>query len=209
MFLYFYLLEEAFYHEVMVPTLTEALRRRAFEPCWELCRRLIDKSSLVPGDALVRRIPTGFRFARAFWHALIGECLLYGAVDIPRLEIASASLLCLLAPAHGGEPDPPRAAYTPIEKCLYGTRDLAFGGGYYRPDFAGFNNAADVEELTLYLETVDPAQWQPGDLQRLVDCANDEERALELDDARASWPSLVELYQTAQRNRWMIVCERI
>ena len=53
---------------------------------------------------------------------------------------------------------------TPIRQVLFGSRDLVFGGSCYRPDFAGYNDLADVARLKGYLQSIDPIAWQPADL---------------------------------------------
>jgi hypothetical protein len=208
MVLYFYLLEHVFFHEIMKVALALSYRQRSFVPCRDLCHFLLTANSEIPQDALMRAILTGLPFDRAFWHGLVGECLVHGARAMPRLQTAPDSLCCLLAPDHHGKPDRPRPFYAPIQQAHFGTRDLRFGSGYYRPDHAGLNDREDVDRLAEYLETIDPNAWAPRDLEALADCQGDDERAEELAFIRDWWPSLVELYQDARNHDWVVVCER-
>jgi hypothetical protein len=209
MFLYFFLLEQSFFHEHMRPALGRSRRQRSFAPCHDLCRLLLARNSGVPQDALVRAILSGLPYQRAFWHGLVGECLVHGAREIPRWQMAPKTLCCLLAPDHRGQSETPRWHYAPIEQVQFGTRDLLFGGGYYRPDHAGLNDRDDVSRLAAYLESIDPNSWTPRDLEALADCADDELRAEELAYVRDWWPSVVELYQNAKHHDLVVVCERV
>jgi hypothetical protein len=207
MFLYFFVLEQAFFVEVMRPALTRAHRQCSFVPCQDLCHWLLAKTPAMPEDAVVRAVIDGLPFDRLFWHALIGECLVHGARDMPRLPIAPDSLCCLLAPESVASPDAPRSRFAPIQQALFGSRDLVFGGGYYRPDRAGLNERADVERLAGYLTAVDTAAWSAQDLAPLAECRDDHERAEELAYVRDWWPSLVEFYEKARANGDVVVCE--
>jgi hypothetical protein len=209
MFLYFFLLPRELYHDVMRPALASALRMRSFAPCQRLCDWLLNLNAAIPGDSLIRAILKGLPFDRAFWHGFIGECLVHGATDIPRLATAPDSLCCLLAPNHYGKPDAPRSDYAPIQMAHFGARDLVFGHGYFRPDHAGLNDRADVTQLAEYLEAVDPTIWQPADLTSLTECRDDQERAEELAYARDCWTALVELYRGARDRDMVVVCERV
>jgi hypothetical protein len=208
MLLYFFLLDGVFYHEIIGPALARSHRQRSFAPCHDLCWRLLARNPGIPQDALIR-VAAGLKFDRAFWHSLIGECLVHGATDIPRLPTAPASLCCLLAPDHYARLNMQREHYAPILQAHLGARDVTFGGGYYRPDHAGLNDKGDVARLAAYLEAIDPATWQPRDLARLADCHNDEECAEELAYVRDWWPDLVELYQKARDQDMVVVCETV
>ena len=87
---------------------------------------------------------------------------------------------------------------------LFGSRDLVFGGGFYRPDSAGWNDLDDVVRLSAYLEKIDPAAWDPA---QLADLADDEERCEELEFTRQNWPSLVEIYVQACAGHQVVICE--
>jgi hypothetical protein len=208
MFIYFYILERFYFHDVMQTPLSQSHRVRSFGPCLDLCRYLLEKNSAISKDALVHAILSGLPFDRVFWHGLIGECLVYGAEDIPRLSTAPESLCCLLAPHFVVQLDGPRADFPPILQVHFGTRDLKFGSGYHRPEHAGLNDEDDIERLTTYLEKIDPAAWKPRDLEPLASFPDDEQRAEELADVRDWFPSLVELYQSARARDQVVVCEK-
>jgi hypothetical protein len=202
MFLYFYVHDATFFHEVLRPSLARAHRGKSFAPCQDLCRRLLTPDA--PRDAIIRAVLGGLLFERGFWQAVTGECLVVGAVDVPRVQTAPDTYRCLLAPsAHSV-----RAGYSPIEQAHFGTRDLTFGTGFYRPDRAGLNDVDDVGRLATYLEAIDPEKWTTDDLLSLMNCADEEERTEELADARAWWPGLVSLYREARERGQVIVCEQ-
>ena len=203
MFLYFYLLEQGFFQS-MARALARSFRERSFAGCHDLCGLLLAKNPAAPADSLVRTLPLGLLFDRLFWQGLIGECLVHGAAEIPRLETAPHTLCSLLAPQRPALADVPRVQFTPIEQVHFGSRDLRFGGGYYRPDNAGLNDREDVRRLAGYLEGIDSRLWS---LDQIVNVPA-EERAEELAYVRDWWPALVEMYQRARANDWVIVCEK-
>jgi hypothetical protein len=200
--LYFYLLPAPFFHELLRPALTRSWARRSFAPCRDLCELLLRRGPELPADCLLRRLPP---FSRHAWHGLIGECLLFGSVELPRLSTAPAALNCLLAPGHERADTLARGDFAPIQQVHWGARDLRFGG-YYRPEHAGYNDGADVLRLCAYLEAQDPARWRAADLTHL---ASAEERAEELADVRDWWPALVALYQRAAQDDLVIACEEV
>jgi len=207
-FLYFYLLDQVFFSDVLRPALARSLRERSFAPCQDLCSQVLLHNRDMPPEALVHTVASGLAFERKFWQALVGECLVHGAVDIPRLQTAPDTLTCLLAPDHYGV-ELPRDQYAPIEQAHFGTRDLVFGGGHYRPDHAGLNDSHDIIRLANYLKNVDATIWSVRDLDRLAHCNNEEDRAEELADACDWWPGLVELYRRARDERLVVVCESV
>jgi hypothetical protein len=208
MFIYFYILERRFYHDAMKAPLAESYARRSFVPCVDLCRRLLATNSEIPKDSLIHSILSGLPFERQFWHGLIGECLVHGATDIPRLNTAPESLCSLLAPQFVNK-DVSRPEYPTIFQCHFGTRDLRFGSGYHRPDKVGLNDTDDVERLAGYLEGIDPTLWKASDLDLIAELADDEQRAEELAYVRDWFPSLVEVYQAAGAHDWIVICERM
>jgi hypothetical protein len=96
-----------------------------------------------------------------------------------------------------------------ILQAHYGSRDVRLGGGYYRPEHAGTNDAADVGRLADYLASVDPQRWTPADLALLPDFATAEERADELEYVRDWFPALRDLYQQARERNQIVVCEAL
>jgi hypothetical protein len=191
MFLYFYVLDRALYHDELVPVLAAAYRMRTFKPCFDLCHGLLARNASIPQDAVVRAVLAGLPFERVFWQALVGECLIHGAWDIPRLQTAPEGFCTLLAPDHV---DVQRDRFAPIQQVHFGARDLTFGGGYYRPEHAGINKVDDVRRLAEYLAGIDPKQWHGPDAEELA-------------DLRDWWPDLVGLYQSARDSNRIIVCE--
>jgi hypothetical protein len=209
MFLYFFLLKHVFFSEFMRPALARSQRRRSFAPCLDLCRLLLAENSGIPQDAVLRAILDGLPYHRTFWQGLVGECLVHGAHEIPRMPTTPTTLCCLLAPDRHGNTETPRWQYAPIQQVHFGTLDLLFGSGYYRPDHAGLNDRDDVCRLAGYLQAVDPSTWAPRHLEALADCTDDDQRAEELAYVRDWWPSLVELYQNAKDHNLVVVCERV
>jgi hypothetical protein len=151
----------------------------------------------------------GLSFDRACWRHLVGEVLLYGAAELPELEIAPETLCCLLAPEPYREGIVPRERLAPIQQAHYGARDLVFGGGYYRPEHAGYNDSDDVARLAAYLAAVDPTRWRVADLANLREMTDETERLEELEFAREWFPALCELYQRAGECNRVVVCEMI
>ena len=133
---------------------------RSFEPCRPLC------AALAPAAvAFAERYHTGHDepllagvargavpFDRDFWRLLVGEVLLYGAASVPEILTAPDTLSRLLA---AGEDEA-----APIRRAHFGTHDLVFGGGFYRPDAAGYNDVPDVARLADYLAAVDASRWR-------------------------------------------------
>jgi hypothetical protein len=200
---YFYLYERAFFAQALCPALAESWRRRSFAPC----RQLVDDlAAWSPADAAVRLVAAGARFDRRLWHALAGECLVLGATDVPRLEVAPRALLALLAPQRLQDVFAARSAFSSIERAHYGSRDLHLGT-CYRPDRVGWNDAGDVMELASWMRSIDPARWQEADLAVLPELP-DAERAEELGFVRDWWPALVDLYARAAAAGQVVICEQ-
>jgi hypothetical protein len=212
--LYFLLLSNTAFEQRLRPALAASWRQRSFEPCRPLCAELLpaalafaQRYHLGPDDNLLAQVANGLPFERAFWRALVGEVLWYSAMDIPELQTAPEALVCLLAPEHSAQTSVARERFAPIQQAHFGARDLVFGGGYYRPVYAGYNDAADVARLAAYLATVDPQRWTPAGLTALPDLADDEERAEELEYIRDWFPALHDLYQQARADDQVVVCE--
>lgn len=214
--LYFYLLDQAIFLESIRPALTASWQQRSFTPCRDLCLQLL------PGlpEYLAGRTPAnespfllhvaeGATFDRRLWHHLVGELLMFAAVDVPRIETSPAALCCLLAPDQFRERTTARERFAPIQQAHLGCRDLTFGNGYYRPDFAGWNQHNDVARLHDYLTAQDPTRWKIADLKPLSDEASDEELTAELEYARECLTSLCELYRRVRENQQVLACETL
>lgn len=205
---YFYLVNRDWMEEALRPALAASWRRRSFEPCVGLCRELL-ATKAVAAEAVVRRVAEGAHFDRMLWHALIGECLIFGAEALPRLEFAFETLCCFLAPDRLGADLAERRGFSPIEQVYFGRRDLRFGGGWYRPEYVGWNDAEDLGRLVSYLQSVDPGAWSAAALLGLPNLDDEGEREEELADARAGWSDLLEMYAAAHVAGQVIVCERV
>ena len=201
---YFYLLNRNWMQARLRPALAESWRRRNFAPCADLCQQLVAVKP-IPDAALIRLVPHTLAYDRTRWHALVGELLIFGAEAMPRLPFLLESLCYLLAPQRVSADPSERHSRTPIEQCYHGTRDLRFGGGWYRPDHAGWNDVDDVQRLLAFLRRIDPSGWSATALIHLPD---DAERTEELAYVRDWWPELVAMYEQAHAADQVVVCER-
>lgn len=214
--LYFLLHDAATFHNQVKPALAAAWCQRSFTPCQELCAGLLpavrafgERYHTAPEESLLFQVVGGLHFGRDYWRLLVSEVLLYGAVEIPELEIAPDTLLCLLAPERFVTEAVPRERFVPIQQAHYGSRDLVFGGGFYRPEHAGYNDTDDVARLATYLAGIDPRRWNPADLHPMPDLTQDEDRAEELEYTREWLPALRDLYQGAHAKSQLVVCEML
>jgi hypothetical protein len=209
MLLDFYLLAATFFHRRMHAALAESWRCRSFTPCRDLCAEVLARSGQSPPvDCMLRRVILGLPFASEFWHAVVGEILLLGCDEIPLLQTAPATLCCLLAPDRHRIGESLRSGFAPIEQVHFGNRDLRFGGAFYRPEHAGYNDEDDVFRLQRYLESIDPGRWTEAMLREMPEFSTAEEREEELAFVRDWWQPLVEVYRDAARRGCVLVCER-
>ena len=211
--LYFLVLSDSFFHQRLRPALAASWRQRSFEPCRALCADLLpaaqafaERYHISRDETILDRVAAGLAFAPEFWPALAGELLWFSATEIPEIQTSPDALCCLLAPDRFTEENAQRDKFAPIQQAHYGTRDVLFGGRYYRPEQVGYNDAADVARLADYLAAVDPQLWKPADLVLLKDLP-EEDRAEELDYVRDWFPALRELYQQARQREEIVVCE--
>jgi hypothetical protein len=212
---YYFLLDAMAFETTMRPALAASWKARSFEPCRGLCDLLLPAARAYAeryhtgGDEpLLARAPRGLVFDRHTWRALVSETLLFGAAEIPEFQVCAETLCCLLAPDQYRAGTHERALFAPIQQAHFGARDLTFGPAVYRPEFAGWNDAADVRRLAAYLESIRPEAWTVSDLADLRDVP-DEERADELEFAREWFPALVDLYRRAALQHRVIVHESI
>jgi hypothetical protein len=208
--LYFLLHDAPRFHHVIRPALGDAWRRRSFEPCRDLCAELVpaaadfaERYHTGSDEPLLAQVVRGLPFDRHFWRLLAGEVLLYAADAVPEVTAAPDSLRCLLAPERPGPIL--RADFAPIDQAHFGARDLVFGGAFYRPDAAGYNDADDVARLADYPAAVEPTRWTAADLAALD--LSEEERADEVEFARDAFAALRELYLGARARGQVVVCE--
>jgi hypothetical protein len=213
----FLLLDAESFHQDISPALALAWRRRSFEPCLSVCGNILshwqtlgfDPSHHRPEETLLAAVVRGtLPFDRNIWRLLVGEVLLYSAAEIPEMETMPLALGCLLglAPDDGARS---REHFHWIQQVHYGTRDLCFGGGFYRPDHAGYNDTADIARLADCLAAVRPETWTPTQLAALAELETDEDRAEELAYVREWFPALCDLYDKARRQRQVLVCETL
>jgi hypothetical protein len=198
------------------PALAESSRRRSFEPCRDLCAALLpaarayaERYHTGADEPLLTRAARGLPFDRALWRALVGEVLLYSALEIPEFQVNADALCCLLAPQHYRDGVSERARLAPIQQAHRGARDLTFGAAVYRPDHAGYSGRADVVRLAEYLEGVRPEEWTAEALLPLREPLDEEGRADELAFVREWFPALRELYQRCRDHNRVLVIEQI
>ncbi len=209
---YFLMLDAAPFEGRVRPALAASRRLRSFDPCRALCAELAPAARAyaeryhVGGDEpLVVRVAGGLSFNRDAWRALVGEVLLFTAVEIPEFQTCEETLGVLLAPGQEDKDITEREYLPPILQAHRGSRDLTFGAVVYRPDHAGYNNAADVARLADCLAAVRPERWTPTDLAGLADAEREEELAF----AREWFPALVDLFRRARERGCVLVHESI
>jgi len=213
---YFLCLDAEMFTERIRPALAAIWRQRSFEPCRPLCTELLPAAQdytrrYHTGDeeTLLAQVLRGVPFDRAYWRLLVGEVLLFAAVEIPEFPSNAETLCCLLAPEQHRSGTTPRERFAPIQQILCGSRDLTFGAAVYRPEQAGYNDAGDVARLAAYLAAINPEDWTIEHLQNLPDMTDDDERADELAFVREWFPVLVDLYRRTQAQRRVLVIESI
>jgi hypothetical protein len=212
---YFLVLDAAAFEGRIRPALGRSWRLRSFEPCralyreWEPAARAYRERFHTGVDPVLNLVAGGLPFDRAWWRQLVGELLLFTALEIPEFQVPADTLCCLLAPDlyRAGQAGAPageaqtylgsRPQFRPIQQALWGTRDLTFGTAVYRPEHAGLNTPDDVRRLAAWLGSVDPSGWTDADLAGLREVEGEEERGEELAFAREWFPSLVDLYRRA------------
>lgn len=180
---YFLCLDAETFNEQIRPALAASWRRRSFEPCRSLCSELLPAAldytrryHTGAEEPFLAHVVRGASFDRACWRMLVGEVLLFAAVEIPELQTNAETLCCLLAPEQYRGEIILREQFAPIQQALRGSRDVTFGGAIYRPEQAGYNDAADVAHLADYLAAIRPEEWPLDHLQDLREIAEDERR---------------------------------
>jgi hypothetical protein len=206
---------ETFLHSIR-PALAASWRLHSFDPCRSLCQQLLSsvqdytaRYHLGAEETLVVQVAAGTPFDRAFWRHLVGEVLLFSADEIPEFQSNAQTLYCLLAPEQYRQGVTAREQFAPIQQALEGSRDVTFGPAIYRPDQAGFNDPDDVARLAACLASVKSESWSVEDLRLLRDAEDDAEREDELAFVREWFPALVDLYQRAHSQQYVLVIERI
>jgi hypothetical protein len=212
--IYFLVHDPATFHDTIYPVLAACWQKRSFRPCVAAEAILLTAAasyakrySIVLEETILGQLQRGLAFDRGVWRLLVSEVLLFLARDIPELATAPDAWCRLLAPDRSLEGEVLRPQFAPIQQALFGTRDLVLGGGYYRPDQAGWNDVADVTRIAHYLESIDARAWTKADLENLPELTDDEERAEELEYARDWFPELAGMYHRAREEKQLIVCE--
>jgi hypothetical protein len=213
---YFLMLDAAAFEGRARPALAASWRQRSFAPCRSLCTELIPAASAYAvqyhvgaDEPLLARVAEGLSFDRDRWRAIVGEVLLFTAVEIPEFQTCEETLCRLLAPEHYREAVDQRERLAPIQQAHRGTRDLTFGAAVYRPEHAGYNNTADVSRLADFLTAVRPENWTPADLVGMRGVEDEAEREEELAFALDWFPSLVDLFRRARQCGAVLVHESI
>jgi hypothetical protein len=211
---YFLVLDGAFFERAVRPPLAAGWRARSFGPCRDLCAHLLPSARAYAeryhtgsDEPLLAHVAGGLPYDRTYWRSLVGEMLLFAAVEIPEFQTCADTLCRLLAPAACGAALP-REQLPPLRQAHEGSRDLTFGGAVYRPEHAGYNNAADVARLADYFGGIEPARWTVADLG-VCEGEDADDLADELEFAREWFPALAELYRRSRELRRVIVHESI
>jgi hypothetical protein len=212
--LYFLLLESTRFQGAVRPALDASWRERSFAPCRALCEELLPvarafapQESTGPAASFLGQVADGLPFDRDLWRLLVGDVLMYAAADLPEIQTAPAALACLVGLAPGTDSAAGRQSWHWARQVHFGARDLTFGGAFYRPEAAGYNDTDDVARLADLLRAVRPERWRPDDLKGLPDLASDEDRADELEFMRDWLPPLRAMYDGAQAAGQVVVCE--
>jgi hypothetical protein len=223
---YFLILDGGLFHDRIRPALGASWRQRSFEPCRALCADLVPAALEYARryhsgseEPLLARAAQGLEFDRVCWRAVVGEVLLFAAVEVPEFPNDLETLVCLLAPeeyrlarVHMGarcmEGASDRRLAAPIRQALSGSRDLVLGGAVYRPLDAGLNDRDDIERLATFLGSVRPEDWTVEDLRELRE-VEEADRADELDFAREWFPLLADQYLRMRQEQRVVVIERI
>jgi hypothetical protein len=215
MALYFLVLESGQFEEEIRPALAASWRKRQFGPCKSLCSKMLPSARefaaryhLGDADPLLARVAPGLPFDRQLWQQLVGEIVWFSAVEIPELESNPEALGYLVAPEARWSQQTPRSELAPIIQAHRGSRDLVFGGGFYRPEHAGYSNTGEVARLAAYLQAIDTSAWQPEALAPLEGLPP-EQRGDELAFLRDWFPALQALYGRAAARSQLIICEEL
>jgi hypothetical protein len=213
---YFLMLDADAFERRARPTLAASWRQRSFAPCRSFCAELLPAASAYAeqyhvgaDEPLLARVAEGLSFDRARWRAVVGEVLLFTAVEIPEFQTCEETLCRLLVPEHYRAAVDQRERLAPIQQAHRGTRDLTFGAAVFRPEHAGYNNIEDVSRLADYLAAVHLEAWTQADLIGLRDAEDEFEREEELEFAREWFPALAALFRRAQERGAVLVHENI
>lgn len=208
--IYFHIHDARWFHDDFVPALTNCRQRRSFVPCQKLCHYLSTTARdycerfHVGEQPLITRID-GLPYAPDLWRLLVGELLVFGALDLPEFEQAP-ELLCRLAGAELGE-HPLRAQFGSMRQAHYGARDLSFGAAVYRPQTVGWNDAEDMARIADYLNSLAVESWSASMLKAPATAVEDADLEQELVYAQDCLPDLKRIYREAAIAGHLIVAE--
>jgi len=204
---YFYLIERDCFCRQIVPALNSSWQDRNLQKITELRQKLAEQPDrkIFGGRGESERMEVcrpidGAGFRSDLWRLIVAEILLFAASELPELETPLESWAGLL----GQELEERRGRFTPIQKAVLGTHDLNFGC-FYRPENAGWNDCNDVRELAGWLRTLNPEKWTADTLTRVPAEDRDEELAY----AREWLRLLSAMYQRAEQQGLIVVCEHI
>ncbi len=214
--IYFHIHDADWFRDRFLPAMTLCRNRRTFAPCRQLCTEILPAVLEFSGRfqhpdekpficSLDDRMPFDLRR----WRCLVGELLLFGAVEVPEIPQAMEALCRLCATEQRDPLNTPREHFTPMQQAIFGTRDLCFGSTFHRPEHAGWNDGDDVQRLVDFLHTIETATWNVQTLKEWRPEADDEELREEMEFARASLLNLRDMYRVAAFRRRVVVCERM
>jgi len=210
----FLLLESSWFDRQLKPALAASWRQRSFQPCQALCmelagaaRRFADTYHISLKGSTLFAVVAGMPYDPNVWRCLVGELLLYSAVELPEIQTAPATLSRLLAPNCPPSPTGQRETFASIQQAHFGSRDLMFGAAFFRSEQVGLNNQVDVRRLADYLVSLSPDAWTTADLAAFTELADEEERTAELEFVRDWFPALRQMYERARERNQVIVCE--
>src|SRR5262245_18913036 len=92
---YFLLHNSGWFQRCFRPSFAQGWREKSFKPCQTLCAELTEaacaftQSYRLSTDAsLPAAVAAGLPFDRLLWRCLVGEVLLFGASEIPEIDMA-------------------------------------------------------------------------------------------------------------------------
>src|SRR5262249_52766664 len=162
----------------------------------EEVERFVTENRVRREDLVLYSLHPRMPFDRNTWRIIAGEVLLLAAAEVPEIPDVEETLVEL----HGED--------TSIHRAYHGTHTLCFGGGWYRPDQAGYNDTDDVMHVACWLASIDPNTWSPNRLSG-HGYTQEEERQEELAFTSQAFKQLTAVYDRARTRGQLIVCEVI
>jgi hypothetical protein len=202
---YFYLIPKEKFQDRLVPAITSSWRSRNINDLAQFRRQLVAGSGGRAEDnpRWLSDLQLGTK-SRAFrpevWRILVAEVLLSASAELPEIETPLESWARLM----GQDLAESRLQFSPVQQAILGARDL-FLGSYYRPENSGWNDYADVRQLSAWLRTLHQETWRAEALTHVP--TGDQEE--ELSYAREWFEQFAAMYQRAEQAKFVIVCEQI